>query len=772
MGEHSVPINPHNLTQLSMALSRLSSGGGTSNAPGHTMQCMSSKPRRVQIMSGTRQHRRSSCQKMERRRGRRARRLRLEPLEARVLLAFDFGDAPEPYPTTLVEDGARHGATGPTLGATRDPEDDGIHSADADADGTDENGVDFGSIRVGQLDATVIVDVQGQAGKLDAWVDFNGDGSWGGPFEHIFRSVDVSPGTSLHTFDVPSWAVDGTTYARFRLSTEGHLGVGGEAVDGEVEDYQLTINPPVAATGSFLGPKVIATIPDVDDPTSVFAADVNRDGLMDIVAASHDDDRLAWYQNDGDTAFTAHDVSVGEVNGPSSVFVADVDGDGNADVLAASRNDNDITWFENDGGQRFAADTIYRNAANAESVFAADMDGDGDMDVISAASGTDDEIAWYENDGSESFTYHTISRTAENARSVFAADVDGDGDMDVLSASEADDTIAWYENSGSKTFARRNITTDAEGARSVFAADVDGDGDMDVLSASYNGDTIAWHENNGNAVFVDHHEITNGADGASSVFAVDMDGDGDMDVLAASERDDTIAWYENDGNQNFAPHSINTAADEVHSVFAADVDGDGDMDVVSASRGDHTIAWYENEDPPSWQNPDDRFDVDGVDGPVPLDILILVSYLNSQPDDPSLPAPPNTPPPFYDVNDDGWCTPLDVVLLIDKLNENARTQAEGEAAPDARFIGDGCRYWTRSCREFAEGRPSPRAAEGETNDEEMFRFSINSQHTTAYSEQVFRLFQDENSREDWDQVLAGDDLPLADIIEDIDAAWH
>ena len=34
---------------------------------------------------------------------------------------FDFGDAPDPkYPTLLASDGARHTATGPTLGPNRD----------------------------------------------------------------------------------------------------------------------------------------------------------------------------------------------------------------------------------------------------------------------------------------------------------------------------------------------------------------------------------------------------------------------------------------------------------------------------------------------------------------------------------------------------------------------------------------------------------------------------------------------------------------------------
>jgi len=101
----------------------------------------------------------------------------------------DFGDAPSPYPTTLGEDGARHVAVGPSLGPNRDSEADGSHSAAADADDTtgtpdDEDGATFGGpIMVGQLDANVTVNVQHAptGAKLDVWIDFNADGSWGGP---------------------------------------------------------------------------------------------------------------------------------------------------------------------------------------------------------------------------------------------------------------------------------------------------------------------------------------------------------------------------------------------------------------------------------------------------------------------------------------------------------------------------------------------------------------------------------------------------------------
>jgi hypothetical protein len=187
------------------------------------------------------------------------RRLGLEGLEGRWLLATDFGDAPLPYFTTVAENGARHEAIGPQLGATRDTEADGAHSAAADGDGEDEDGVTFGTIRVGQLDATATVNVQNApaGARFDAWIDFNADGAWGGPLEQIANNVAVVEGDNTIAFDVPSWAVEGPTFARLRLSTSGNLGVRGTAADGEVEDYQVSLTRPAFASGVFGGQNIL-----------------------------------------------------------------------------------------------------------------------------------------------------------------------------------------------------------------------------------------------------------------------------------------------------------------------------------------------------------------------------------------------------------------------------------------------------------------------------------------------------------------------------------
>src|SRR5690606_13217084 len=106
---------------------------------------------------------------------------------------------------------------------------------------------------------------------------------------------------------------------------------------------------------------------------------------------------------------------------PYSVFSADIDGDGDKDLLSASANDNKIAWYEKlDNTDQFGVQKIISTTANgARSVFSADIDNDGDMDVLSA-SFSNDRIVWYENlDGFGDFgSPQLISSNADEAMAV------------------------------------------------------------------------------------------------------------------------------------------------------------------------------------------------------------------------------------------------------------------------------------------------------------------------------------------------------------------
>jgi len=343
----------------------------------------------------------------------------------------------------------------------------------------------------------------------------------------------------------------------------------------------------------------------IQTPWGVHAADLDGDGDMDVLAAALNGDHIIWYENtDGSGTFLQKQfISAFEVN---SVRTGDIDGDGDLDVIWSSTQDGKIKYSRNtDGLGTFVGTLNIENSVSSIPNFhTIDIDGDGDLDVVSAWSfqGGSQGVSWYRNEnGIGSFSSRiTISITENGVSSVYAGDLDGDGDMDVAVALSGDDKIVWYENTdGLGVFgAEQVLSANADVASRVRIADVDGDDDMDVIATSNDDDKITWFENlDGFGNFGTETFIDSFLGNMRSLHISDMDGDGDMDFLTATDQDDNIKWYNNtDGLGSFSAYTITKTATGGKIIHAADIDGDGDKDILSASHWDDKVAWYENKD--------------------------------------------------------------------------------------------------------------------------------------------------------------------------------
>jgi len=285
---------------------------------------------------------------------------------------------------------------------------------------------------------------------------------------------------------------------------------------------------------------------------SLVAADLDGDGDADILATSFAHNQIAWFENtDGKGAFATWNVIADDAGFPQSSFAADLDGDGDLDVLAAIRGGGKVVYYENtDGLGSFGSRKIISNdAPGAHCVLAADLDGDEDLDVLWSGVAVA-EVAWHENvDGLGTFSDKQVIWN-DGGVLVIAADLDGDGDADVLSVPGDYGDMVWFENTdGAGTFGEaRLITTVADRYQSADTADVDGDGDIDIVAASHDHGRIVWFENtDGLGTFSLDREVAVMEALPLFVFAVDLDGDNDDDLLWSSELDGLIAWYENKG---------------------------------------------------------------------------------------------------------------------------------------------------------------------------------------------------------------------------------
>ncbi len=88
--------------------------------------------------------------------------------------------------------------------------------------------------------------------------------------------------------------------------------------------------------------------------------------------------------------------------------------------------------------------------------------------------------------------------------------------------------------------------------------------------------------------------IGNGVAGVSNVNIADLDADGKLDVLAGAYGANKVVWYKGTGDGTFgAERVIDAAAAETWFNTPGDLDGDGDADVL-AGMYSGTLAWYAN----------------------------------------------------------------------------------------------------------------------------------------------------------------------------------
>lgn len=191
----------------------------------------------------------------------------------------DRGDLPDTgtgvgvgnYRTLLADGGPSHPiVAGLQLGLLNDGEGNGQQSGNALGDDTlgvdDEDGVDTATLDfiVGQPRAVTVraTNTTASAATICGMVDFNLDGQFVAGAEIQSTTVPSGSNNAVFTlsFTKPLSSPSGSTYARFRISTDTTpCGDGGVATNGEVEDYVVGLRRvdlgdlPDTSIGSGLG---------------------------------------------------------------------------------------------------------------------------------------------------------------------------------------------------------------------------------------------------------------------------------------------------------------------------------------------------------------------------------------------------------------------------------------------------------------------------------------------------------------------------------------
>jgi hypothetical protein len=330
-------------------------------------------------------------------------------------------------------------------------------------------------------------------------------------------------------------------------------------------------------------------LPTGISPYFVVAADLNKDGYLDLAASNTVSHSITVFLNRGNGTFG--DGVEYKTNGftPYALAAGDLDGDGNIDLVCGNMFSVNVSIFYNKGDGTFEDAVLMKADAGPMFTSIADLDGDGRPDLAICNIGHDDVSVFF-NRGRRQFEHgDTYPCRGVVPYSIIAADFDGDGDIDLATGNIYSSNISVFENLGHGTFAEaRTYKTDSL-TQILYAADFNHDGRPDIVTGNGGSDTISVLINDGTGGFLP--AVNYRVKLPQGVTAGDIDGDGDIDIATANQSANTTSVLLNRGDGTFQP-AIDFQVQGLYptGVLMADLDRNGKMDLVTANSGSNNLS--------------------------------------------------------------------------------------------------------------------------------------------------------------------------------------
>lgn len=332
---------------------------------------------------------------------------------------------------------------------------------------------------------------------------------------------------------------------------------------------------------------------------SHYFADVNGDGLPDLIQVSKSSNQAYVGLSNGDGTFalwTWSSTSIGSANAHTHYF-ADVNGDGKADWIQVTNASNAGYVGLSNGDGSFATwtwNSTSIGSADAHAHYFADVDGDGRPDWIQVTKASNAGYVGLSNgDGTFStWTWTSTAIGAESAHAHYHVDLNGDGKADWLQITKGANAGNVGLSNGDGTFSVWTWSSTNIGAANSFVhylADANGDGKPDlvqVAKGSNNGYVGLGFGDGSFATWTWSSTSVGSANAFTHNFA-DMNGDGRTDwiQIAKGSNNGYVGYATGSGSYTtWSWSSTNIGADNSFAHYFVDANGDGRPDWVQILR--------------------------------------------------------------------------------------------------------------------------------------------------------------------------------------------
>lgn len=351
---------------------------------------------------------------------------------------------------------------------------------------------------------------------------------------------------------------------------------------------------------------------------AVVVADLNNDGLPDIIAAGVTDATthttgLGVFLSKSDHSFNAPTVYA---TGPGGTFlVDDLNGDGKPDILAISPGaGTQLSVLLGRGDGTFSTGTPVPVGA-VQTLTTADIDGDGKRDILTS----DGKLYRGVGDGTFAAGTQALPASLYNVAAFAAADFDADGHVDIAVLLANTGGVTLYKGDGAGHFTLGPTYASTSNAASMVATDIDGDGNPDLVVGRASGGAfgpggdeyylqILLGRGDGTLSGAPVTPNTSVGAGGAGVYALDQvpsanwvaladfTGDAKPDLIAPAPGSPSappptgLAVYPGAAGGAFDAAALSATHFPVSVVTALDVDGDGKQDAVVAGYNGSTVT--------------------------------------------------------------------------------------------------------------------------------------------------------------------------------------
>ena len=354
-----------------------------------------------------------------------------------------------------------------------------------------------------------------------------------------------------------------------------------------------------------------SVIPSSNEPAALVLADVNADGILDLLAVNKSGNTISVMLGAGDGSFLpGADYVVG--NSPLSVALADFNKDGHLDFATANSGDGTVSLARGNGDGTFQAALDYRTHLEHKSIAVGDLDGDGHPDVVVASfCGNDPKCAAngtasvFLSDGKGGLRAYSSYTLGKGPTSIGLADVNGDKKLDLIAVNRDDGTVMVLLGNGDGTFQEGVTYSAGSSPVSLSIGDFNQDGKPDLAIAALCGSagcqqlgSVNILLGNGDGSFKPGASYEVGFSPAA-VSVGDLNGDGKLDLVVANSCGEsatcstgTASVLLGDGKGSFTLKSKLELGKQVSSIALADLNQDGKLDLIVANGGDNQVEAF------------------------------------------------------------------------------------------------------------------------------------------------------------------------------------